>query len=335
MSFEIEIYRDGDFVLDCSIPLFPLLRESLGRSLGLDMHGIKIRLLLLPVPEEAALDGTPAIHNLMPDYGYGTVQVLDGDRMIYRHPHTLRELIAEPLRAHLYKRDPGVESWGFLVVGPGLPRTVVRPTPRVHGVTHVDPYAEGEGPAFRIRRVPDPDPPAAALEDFGLAPRDGEREAFAKVLVREEVERDLARLRPFSNDVEEGGFLLGRVYQDRDVAGTYLLEITAALTARHTGASLLHFTFTGDSFEAVKRTLREERPGEQLVGWYHTHLFPATEKMGLSSVDLDLHFTTFRQPWQLAGLVNLDGARRTLRFYVPRAGAMTLCPHWTLREETP
>ena len=94
----------------------------------------------------------------------------------------------------------------------------------------------------------------------------------------------------------------------------------------------LHLTFTGDSFSAVKRSLREGPSGDRLLGWFHTHLFPATDEMGLSSVDLRLHFSTFTIPWQVAGLINLDGAGRTLRFYVRRGDGMALCPDWTVDE---
>lgn len=108
------------------------------------------------------------------------------------------------------------------------------------------------------------------------------------------------------------------------------MHVTGALPAEQVGASLLHFTFTGDSFDRVKRRLDQDRQGERLLGWYHTHLFPATEAMGLSSIDYRLHFTTFRIPWQVAGLVNLDGDDRVLRFYVRRGDEMSLCPHQTV-----
>ncbi len=49
--------------------------------------------------------------------------------------------------------------------------------------------------------------------------------------------------------------------------------------------------------------------------------------MGLSSIDVRLHFTTFRIPWQLAGLVNLEAERRVLRFYVRDHDNMALCHH--------
>ena len=99
------------------------------------------------------------------------------------------------------------------------------------------------------------------------------------------------------------------------------------LQAQHTGASLLHFTFTGDSFTAIHQEITRNRPREQLLGWFHSHLFAANGDDGLSSIDYRLHFTTFRQSWQLAGLVNLghDGDR-VLRFYARVGDDMLLCP---------
>ena len=193
------------------------------------------------------------------------------------------------------------------------------------------PYGPNERPSFGFKRIPEPIPPSASLEDFNLIARGGDRNAFVKVLLHESVFEEFDHTRVFSNEVEQGGFLVGQVYQDREVNGTYLLEITAAINAEHTGASLLHFTYTGDSFSAFKQTLREQYPRQRLLGWYHTHLFPATKAMGLSSIDLQLHFTTFRLPWQLAALVNLDSPkRRTLRFYVRQSNIMILCPQWII-----
>mgnify|MGYP003425073453 CR=1 FL=1 len=41
---------------------------------------------------------------------------------------------------------------------------------------------------------------------------------------------------------------------------------------------------------------------------------------------------TFTIPWQLAGLINLDGEKRTLRFYVRQGNEMILCPYWVIDE---
>jgi hypothetical protein len=333
MNSEIELYRGPDYVLFGRMPLGGVLRLGLERILGRPLEAPRILLLVRNVPDEAGAAGEPSVSYLFPDYGYATVQVEEHGRLVYRHPHPIDELVTRPLRELLRDTYPEETHWAFCLVGDGLPRpSVVRPEPPVRGVVEVTPYREGEAPPFRIRRVPEEPLPEAALADFGVTFAGTDGAAFAKVLVPRPLHHDLTAARPLSDQVEEGGFLIGRAYRDRDAAGTYLLEVTAALPAEHTGASLLHFTFTGDSFEAVKRALREAHPGKRLLGWYHTHLFAATEEMGLSSIDLRLHFTTFRQPWQLAGLVNLDGDRRTLRFYVRQQDTMALCPQWVTDE---
>jgi hypothetical protein len=334
MSYGIEIYlpRGADMERVETISLDNVLRISLQRLLARPLPHASIALLLLAVPEDP-VPGTPTITNLLPEYGFAAVIVSEHGRVVYRHPHPIDELITQPLRGLLIEASPGEPQWAFCLVGPGVPkRGISRPAPTVEGVVPVAPYLEGEAPSFRIRRIPEPQPPQAGLADFGVEAADGDRAAFAKVLVPRALFDDLTGTRPLSSDVEEGGFLLGRVYEDRDCGDTFLLELTAAPNAEYTGASLLHFTFTGDSFEAVKRALQIAHPGERLLGWYHTHLFAATQEMGLSSIDLKLHFTTFRLPWQLAGLINLDDAQRTLRFYVRRANDMILCPHWVIHE---
>jgi hypothetical protein len=97
---------------------------------------------------------------------------------------------------------------------------------------------------------------------------------------------------------------------------------------------VLELTFTPDSFSSMQRRLQAEGSDVRLVGWYHTHLFAATRSPGLSRVDDELHLTTFRSPWQVAGLVNLDLARdprgRVLRFYVRRPHGMIRCPEEVL-----
>jgi proteasome lid subunit RPN8/RPN11 len=328
MSPSIELFRGESLARVNTLPLATVLRSGLEPILGRPLAQAQFTLRLFEVPDEPRLDGQPIVDNLLPQFGYANVLVTENQRLIYRHPHTVRELIAQPLQAVLQEAFPGEPYWGFRIRGEGLPLTLARPAPLVRGVVSVGPYADGESPSFGVRRVPEPDPPLRTLQHFSITANGDKGSAFVKVLVQEQVARDLAESRSFSNEVEEGGFLLGRAYRDQEAEGTFLLEVTDALTARHTGASLLHFTFTGDSFQAVKQALRE-RSEESLLGWYHTHLFPASSEMGLSSIDLRLHFTTFRKPWQLAGLVNLDGnSHRTLRFYVRQADTMALCPQW-------
>ncbi len=60
-----------------------------------------------------------------------------------------------------------------------------------------------------------------------------------KIVLSRSLYQDLCHQRPLSQKVEEGGFLIGKVYRDGDDEDTYLLELSNALTAQHTGASFL------------------------------------------------------------------------------------------------
>jgi hypothetical protein len=331
---EIEIYRGENLERMVRVPLAPFLRAGverlLGRSLG---EQARFQLEIYPVPDKPELEGMPRLINLLGDYGYVNIVTSVGGSIVYRHPHTLNELLGRPLQQTLAEQFPDVTVWGYAVRAPGLEKAaIVRPVPEVEGLVHVDPVGQSRRPSFTIRRLPDPEPPTRSLRDYGISPSAEQQKALVKVILRSEVERAFSWGIRFSDEIEEGGFLAGRIYLDGDCEGTYIAELTTVLPAQHTGASLLHFTFTGDSFGAMSETLERKHPGDALLGWYHTHLFAATDGMGLSSIDVDLHFTTFRRPWQLAGLVNLDGAFRVLRFYARRENTMSLCPQWAVSE---
>ncbi|NEO80542.1 JAB N-terminal domain-containing protein [Moorena sp. SIO4G3] len=256
------------------------------------------------------------------------------------------------------------------VTSPPSRATIATTDLRPPGKITVSPYPPGGKPNFNIRRLAEAEPPIKTLADFGvtadsqvyiensfnLTEANGDRgqetenhitsgntrnttelpdalnQLPVKIVLSKFLHQDLCKQRPFSHKVEEGGFLIGRVYRDGDNQNTYLLEVTDALTATHTGASFLHLTFKGDSFVDVKRTLRQNHLGKRLLGWYHTHLFPATSGFGLSSIDVALHFSTFTISWQLAGLINLDRNKRTLRFYVRQGNQMVICPYWLTNE---
>lgn len=327
-----------------ALPLISVLKPSMERILGRTLERARLQILVYQVADQAVLDGDPLLVSLCGDFGYARVTVIEDGAITYRHPHRVLEVLGGELQRALHEALPAAQVWGFYLAIDGMPPPPLavarldgleikrREVPQVEGSVAVTPYAPGEGPTFRIRKVEDPPPPPAVLDDFPIVAGAGDRAAFVKVLIPERLHADLLASRPFSSELEEGGFLAGRVYRDREHEGTYILELTAALEAEHTGASLLQFTYTGDSFTALRRALRENRPGDLLLGWFHTHLFPASEAMGLSSIDLELHFTTFRQPWQLAGLINLDGSGpRVLRFYVRRETLMVPCPQWLLR----
>lgn len=343
MAASIVIYGPGGAALR-SVPLLGVLQLSMERNLGRSLGGARLKIVVFGVPDVAMLDGDPVLINLCPEFGYARVYVEENGVVTYNHPHRVQEILGAELQRRL---EGSGKIWGYHLLIDGMPSapaavgplealsaslTAGRATPAVEGSIAVSPYAPGQGPAFRIRKVEEPDPPLASIEDFPIVDSPGDRQAFVKVLVPERLSADLLDHRPFSSELEEGGFLVGQVFRDREVEGTFLLVLAAAIEAENTGASLLHFTYTGDSFTAMRRVLREQYPKEELLGWFHTHLFAATQAMGLSSIDLELHFTTFRRPWQLAGLINMDGkGPRVLRFYVRQAATMVPCPQWILR----
>ncbi len=333
MSYLIQLHEGKGLLSAHAYTLASVLRRSMCEIVGRKLENVFFDLQLQPVPLPARLNGKPTLDNLLPDYGYATLTIYKGDQVIYRHPHTVEELVAIPLQELLRKSYPDVDYWGYRIAGPGLPATLARSRPEVEGEVAVMPYADGERPRFQINRIEEPEPTPTHLGSFGVSATESESRAFVKVLIHDDVHRELTKERYFSPDVEEGGFLTGRVFRDRDHEGSFLLEITAALQAEHTGASFLQFTFTGDSFRAMKQTLRKQRMDERLLGWYHTHLFPATDDFGLSTIDFRLHFTTFQFPWQQAGLINVDGDHRTLRFYVRQGDTMELCPHWVVEHK--
>jgi len=336
MTNPIQIFRGGQDRQFMAVEFMDVVRIALERLLRWDLEGAQIQVVLVCVPDSfPAAPGSPRVENLIPEFGYARVTVIHQGRVIYRHPHPVLDLLTDVLRELLRKEDPDEMLWTFRIDVPGLPDvSSYRPAPAVAGAIEIQPYAPGETPAFTVRRVAEEDPPVRTLRDFGLDAMSGTEGPPVQVVVAGELREDLMRRRPFSPDVEEGGFLVGRVFRDGDRPDGYLVEVTGAPGAEHTGASLLHFTFTGESFVEVRRSLQRDRPGDRLVGWYHTHLFAATEDFGLSSIDLVLHFGTFTIPWQVAGLVNVDGDTRTLRFYVRQGNTMVQCVHWVLDERS-
>ncbi len=333
MSTQIELYSGPTFPLFGTLPLASVLRPTLERMLGVDLPEANIRLELMEIVDEPAVKGCPVVYNLVPDFGYAYVSVGVGGRMIYRHPHPLSELIGQPLQQTLAAKYPDEAIWGFRIAVPQLARRIVLPAPSIEGTTVILPYEQGQGPAFGIRRLADPNPETATLSDFGVDARIPAKRAPVQVVIPAALHAELLVSRSLSLEVEEGGFLTGEVYRDSEAEGSFIVSVQSAPTAEQTGASLLHFTFTGDSFTAIKKSLREGQSGTRLLGWYHTHLFGATDKMGLSSIDVRLHLSTFTLPWQVAGLINIEGGQRVLRFYTRQGDTMALCPYWVRDEQ--
>lgn len=315
----IEVFRGDDYLPDGDTPLLPVLREAFGDVTGPDTDGVAFDLLFYELTDHTEDHGKPSLVNLRGSHGFVRVRIWRDGQLVYSGRHPVRELIGEPLRDLLRTRDPDIPHWGYGVRGAGLEGVAItRPAPRLIHEIRVEP-APGRPPVFTVERVSEPAPPRTSLAALGVpsAP-DGPAPVplpQVAVVLPAALETSLLRDHPFSGQMEEGGFLAGTLYRNAGRADGYLLHVTAVIPAERTGASEIGFTFTGESFLRINEQLAARAHGVTLLGWYHTHLFPAAPETGLSSVDVDLHRSTFRRPWQVAALVTITSDGRVLTFY--------------------
>ncbi|WP_037677793.1 JAB N-terminal domain-containing protein [Streptomyces griseus] len=218
--------------------------------------------------------------------------------------------------------------------GPLDGRDASRLPPVVTGTADVD-VTRSSRLSFGVRRVEEPEAPRISSSDrHGAGLPQHLEERPVTVLLTPRVQRLLEHDLRLSLEVEEGGFLLGKVYRRPDSADGHVVIVEHVLPAEHSGASHMHFTFTGDSFRTMSRVMEERHPEDQLLGWYHTHLFSAVGGMGLSRTDVELHRATFRRPWQVAALINISGGRRVVRCYSRSENSMEACPLWSRDDDT-
>jgi hypothetical protein len=326
-SLEIDLYRTDDYVRAGRIGLMPLLHSVFEPLLGRELDGAVYRLTFHPVEDREVLEGEPSVINLRGSHGYVHVRIAHDGVVLYQHPHSLRELVARPLQALLREQIPGERHWGYGIVGPGLEGlALVRPKPRALGT--MDVAAVPKRPqVFRLEEMPEPDLPLITLEELGVKGAPATDAALGIVLSADVHDAFLRGMR-FSEEVEEGGFLIGHVHRNAERPGGHLVSVEGVLQAERTGASMLHFTFTGESFLRMNDVLAQRQRDERLVGWYHTHLFAPSKAIGLSSIDVELHARTFRRPWQVAGLLNIVDSGRTLRFYGMDGKRVLQAPYW-------
>jgi hypothetical protein len=316
----VDLYRTDDYVSFGRVALPGLLRLIFESMLEQPLNDAEFLLSFHAVEDPRELEGEPSLTNLRGSHGFVSVRITREGRLLYQHPHAVRELVGRPLQRILARQVPDETHWGYGVSGPGLEQVpLVRPAPRPAGSVDLRSFS-GRPRRFQVEEVPE-DLPEADLADFGLVVGT-DPPATTGLLITPQVHEGLLRTMAFSQDVEEGGFLVGRVSRARGRPDDHLVLVSEAMPAQRTGASLLQFTFTGESFLRINDALAQRDNGDRLVGWYHTHLFAATDSLGLSTIDVELHTRTFRRPWHLAGLVNIDAGTRQLRMYRWNGGAM-------------
>lgn len=317
----LQVIRDDGTPVTSAVPLALAVRPFLEGLLASSLANASIAAVALPAAA-GPFPGEPVPRwpYRTPELGYVLLIVYLDRRVVYRHTHTVREAV-QPFLAGWPAADEAVAATGFAVWPEGV-------APRLS-----PPVADAElsGAGFlRMRRIEDDPLPERTAAEFNgtlVSASNEPTDADIRVVMSLQLHERFVHTTAFSLEVESGGFLLGHAFRDAERPDGYLVEIVDAVPAEHSGASLLHFTFTGDSFSAIQQRIAGTTL--KMVGWYHTHLFAATPRFGLSSIDVRMHHTTFRQPWQLAGLVNFEPDRstdRVLRFYGRMARSMALCP---------
>jgi proteasome lid subunit RPN8/RPN11 len=338
MRAEIELYKGPRQVYFGSLSLAMLLVEALRDKLDLSEAGLNSRgsvwrtRILLHFSDPAELDGldrVKPIGELRDSLGWMNVKFTAAGRVIHDGKYGIGELMGTELKRLLRRIDPEERDWAFAFRNLGSTGTDLRLAPDVEGAVDVDLREEARPLPFSIQQV---DAPAAEGMDVASLGIDPDALGPVSVLVNKAVHDLMLDLLPLSERIEEGGFLLGRVQPAIASPSRHVTHVTHVTPAARAGASALHFTFTPDSFTEVNQLLTERNRGEELVGWYHTHLFPASADIGtatgLSTIDIETHFATFRRPAQVAGLINLSGRRRLLRFFAKVDDEMRECPVW-------
>lgn len=107
-------------------------------------------------------------------------------------------------------------------------------------------------------------------------------------------------------DHEVGGFLLGEFVASTTAKGALVREIAPAL---QTDASLVHVTFTHDTWADINARLDDHPDHPRIVGWYHTH--PGFGPF-YSAYDRFLHENFFNNPLHVGVVMD------------PRQGALSL-----------
>ncbi len=113
---------------------------------------------------------------------------------------------------------------------------------------------------------------------------------------------------------EVGGVLVGKWCLDAETGRQFIVAV-GALPASFTQNSRVYLTFTQDSLVDIHSKIDLLYPGQEIVGWYHTH-----PRMGifLSHYDTWLHEHFFPEPWQVALVI--EPHARIGGFFVRREG---------------
>jgi len=302
---------------------------------------------LYSTPYEVEKEPPPRV-TLHPDahITYFTVRILDFQEEIFQGDYNVDDIFlagAEYLaRGWIEKGKMHMNEGPFYYKVDASPDEV-RTAPRelfppealeVEGVFRLPELAKNRE-RIEFRKVKPKPLPERDLESFGNTETHGRGERKDNVVfMSAEVYRKLHKEIYLNPGVEDGGYLIGIPYRQPDSPEDednpnfrWGLEITDVIKVESAWGGPGLLLFTGDSWSKANRRRDREFRGQKLVGWFHTHLFKATDEFGLSGMDVDLHRRFLTKPWQVAVLLNvgLDGEREVRCFQRGPEGDLVEC----------
>jgi hypothetical protein len=142
------------------------------------------------------------------------------------------------------------------------------------------PSPEAAAPERRARFLAEELEPLLVLGESSLAeavrlatPSGALGGGLMPVVIPRRVLAEAADLCRAAGDVETGGILIGRLYRDSDPGlHDIFAVITAEIPARHARATGASLSFSSGTWTDVSAALAQRPQGEQMLGWWHSHL---------------------------------------------------------------
>ena len=102
------------------------------------------------------------------------------------------------------------------------------------------------------------------------APRQNPEDGDFPVFIGQAVMDDIETQTVAAGSHETGSFLVGHLHLCPETQKVFL-RITAQIPAEHTTQALTSLSFSAESFDSVRRTVRERGNEEIICGWAHSH----------------------------------------------------------------
>lgn len=186
------------------------------------------------------------------------------------------------------------------------------------------PVRAKDEPRIAFRKIADPPLPEKARPALAAVIPYGQGEAQKGEVIIPQHIYDLWRAQlAVSRTIEEGGYIVGDVFrqpgsttQEEDGDFRWIVEVTDIFVAEGAIGTPVSLLFTHDTWSRGRIRRARDFAERELVGWWHTHPFPASDSFGLSGWDQEKHTRFFTRPYQVAILLNIEAEDpRTVRCY--------------------